>query len=177
MTGQGQSRQYYSAFAPTARTTLPKRSVSDAMNAANSAGVVATASAPCSVICLTTFGSRSARTKAALSLSMTASEVPTGATRPNQTSRADPGKARFRHRRGIRQHGQTLRRRHRDGAHLARLEKRQQRRVGDEEEVDSAGRKIDSGRSGAAVGNVHHVCPGPQLQHLAEQMSAGAGAL
>src|SRR5262249_18648335 len=67
---------YHSAFAPTARTTLPKRSVSDAMNAANSAGVVATASAPCSVICLTTFGSRTARTKAALSLSMKACAIP-----------------------------------------------------------------------------------------------------
>src|SRR5262249_6965211 len=82
----------HSAFAPTARTTLPKRSVSDAMNAANSVGVVVTTSAPWSVICLTTFGSRIACTNAELSLPMTASGVPAGATRPNQTSSAIPAK-------------------------------------------------------------------------------------
>ena len=133
--------------------------------------------APWSAIALTISGLRVAWVKAACSLPIAASGVPAGATSPNQASSASPSKPASLVVGIVRKNRHTLFCGHRDGAHLAGLQERQDRRISDEEEIDPAGGEIDARGSGAAVWHVHHRRAGPRLEHFAEQVTAGAGAL
>ena len=168
----------YCSLIPASRMTLPSRSVSEAiiLREVVRRGDAARRS-PAARRCARCPGrARPWRTPRCSRFTIGAG-VPAGATMPCHMSRSRPGKPASAmvgtSGRGV----DALLAADGDDAKLAGLRLLADRDVGGEQEIDAAGHDVGRGRRGAAIGHVHHRHADAGLEHLAEDLTAGADAL